>query len=208
MEKKVVEHGGGITGFVSYIKRIPEDETCIVILDNQPNSANTIKMAQDIADMLSGKDVRLPKARVAITLDTALLRQYVGQYQIGPNSIFVISLEDGHLYGQATGQGKMELFAEKKDLFFINSTHNQHRIIYFKRLISSSTSSTVQYSSTACHHGTNVTTSMFIFPYYIHSSSKLTQVGHKSDMVGHRLESRTTIFFDINKYFRIKYLKR
>ena len=76
-------------------------------------------MAQDIADMLSGKDVRLPKARVAVTLDTAILRQYVGQYQIGPNFIFMISLEDGHLYGQATGQGKMELFAEKKDLFFI-----------------------------------------------------------------------------------------
>ena len=117
--KKVVEHGGSITGFVSYIKRIPEDETCIIILDNQPNSANTIKIAQDIADMLSGKDVRLPKARVAVTLDTTLLRQYVGEYQIGPNTIFVISLEDGHLYGQATGQGKMELFAEKKDLFFI-----------------------------------------------------------------------------------------
>jgi CubicO group peptidase (beta-lactamase class C family) len=117
--KKVVEHGGSITGFVSYIKRIPEDETCIIILDNQPNSANTIKMAQDIAGILSGKDVSLPKARVAVTLGTALLRQYVGQYQIGPNTIFTISLEDGHLYGQATGQGKMELFAEKKDLFFI-----------------------------------------------------------------------------------------
>jgi CubicO group peptidase (beta-lactamase class C family) len=116
--KKVVEHGGGITGFVSYIKRIPDDETCIIILDNQPNSANTIKMTQDIAAILSGKDVTLPKAKVAVTLDTALLRQYVGQYQIGPNFIFTISLKDGHLYGQATGQGKMELFAEKKDLFF------------------------------------------------------------------------------------------
>jgi len=123
--KKVVEHGGGITGFVSYIKRIPEDETCIIILDNQPNSANTIKMAQDIADILSGKEVRLPKARVAVTLDTALLRQYVGEYQIGSNFIFTISLEDGHLYGQATGQGKMELFAEKKDLFFLKAVDGE-----------------------------------------------------------------------------------
>ncbi|HET6255349.1 MAG TPA: serine hydrolase domain-containing protein [Puia sp.] len=59
--KKVVEHGGGIPGFVSYIKRIPEDGICIIILDNQPNSASTAKMAQDIVDILSGKDVRLPK---------------------------------------------------------------------------------------------------------------------------------------------------
>ena len=127
--KKVVEHGGSITGFVSYIKRIPADETCIIILDNQPNSANTIKMAQDINDILYGKDVKLPKPRVAVALDTALLREYVGEYQIGPNAIFNVSLEDSHLYGQVTGLGKMELFAEKKDLFFMKAVDGETEFV-------------------------------------------------------------------------------
>jgi len=116
--KRVVEHGGGITGFVSDIRRIPEDETCIVILDNQPNEANPSKITQDIAAILNGKDIKLPKAKVAATLDTTLLHQYVGQYQISPTFTITITLDNGHLYGQATGQGKSELFAEKKDLFF------------------------------------------------------------------------------------------
>jgi CubicO group peptidase (beta-lactamase class C family) len=116
--KKVVEHGGGITGFVSDIRRIPEDETCIVVLDNQPNEANPSRLSQDILAVLYGKDVKLPKAKVAVMIDTALLRQYVGQYQLAPSFILTITLEHGHLYGQATGQTKGELFAEKKDLFF------------------------------------------------------------------------------------------
>jgi CubicO group peptidase (beta-lactamase class C family) len=116
--KRVIEHGGGITGFTSDIRRVPEDETCIIILDNQPNEANPSKMAQNIASILNGKDVQLPKAKLAITLDTTILRQYVGQYQLRPSFILTITLENGHLFAQATGQGKGEIFAEKKDLFF------------------------------------------------------------------------------------------
>lgn len=116
--KKIVEHGGSITGFVSDILRIPEDEICIVLLSNQESYSFLPKMTQDIYGILTGKDVKPPKARVAITLDTVLLREYVGQYQITPAFSLTISLEDGHLYGQATGQGKIELFAEKKDLLF------------------------------------------------------------------------------------------
>lgn len=116
--KKVVEHGGGILGFVSNILRIPEDGTCIVMLSNEESYEYLSKMTMDIYGVLSGKDVKLPKAKVAVTLDTALLREYVGQYQISANSSITISLQDGHLWGQAAGQGKTELFAAKKDFFF------------------------------------------------------------------------------------------
>ncbi len=121
--KRMVEHGGGITGFVSDIRRIPEDETCIVVLDNQPNEASPSRIAHDIAEILNGKDVKLPKAKgattPAITIDTTILRQYVGVYQVSPTFSIAITLDGGRLYGQATGQGKFELFAEKKDHFFL-----------------------------------------------------------------------------------------
>jgi hypothetical protein len=121
--KKLVEHGGGITGFVSDIRRIPEDETCIVVLDNQPNQANPSNIARDISAILNGKDVKLPETKVAATVDTSIdttiLRQYVGVYQISPTFSIAITLDGGRLYGQATGQGKFELFAEKKDHFFL-----------------------------------------------------------------------------------------
>jgi CubicO group peptidase (beta-lactamase class C family) len=117
--KKLVEHGGGITGFVSEILRIPEDETCIVVLDNQPNQANPSNIAQDILATLEGKEVKLPETKVATTVDTSIIRQYVGIYQISPTFSIAVTLDEGRLYGQATGQGKFELFAEKKDSFFL-----------------------------------------------------------------------------------------
>ncbi len=117
--KKVVEHGGAITGFVSDIRRIPEDGTCIVVLDNQPNDADPTKISRDIAAILDGKDVKLPASKIAITVDTAILRQYVGVYQVSPTFSIAVTLGGGRLYGQATGQGKFELFAEKKDQFYL-----------------------------------------------------------------------------------------
>lgn len=117
--KKVVQHGGGILGFVSNILRIPEDETCIVMLSNEQGYEYLPKMTMDVYSVLSGKDVKLPTGKVAVTLDTALLREYVGQYQISSTFTITISFLDGHLYGQASGQGRVELFAAKKDLFFL-----------------------------------------------------------------------------------------
>lgn len=116
--KRVVEHGGGIPGFVSYIWRVPEDQTCIVVLDNHPSPAGPEQIAREINALLDGKEYRIPHPRTAIHLDTTLLKQYVGEYQLAQGFILTISLENGSLMSQATGQGKAELFAEKENFFF------------------------------------------------------------------------------------------
>lgn len=116
--KKVVEHGGAITGFISHIRRVPEDGICIVVLKNQERGGDPAKMSRDINSELDGKIVKLPVAKVAIAVDTTVFRQYVGQYQLAPNFILTISVQDGSLYAQATGQGRIKLYAEKQDLFF------------------------------------------------------------------------------------------
>jgi len=116
--KKVVEHGGGIPGFVSFIRRVPEEETCIILFSNRSSPA-LAKIATDINALLNGKEVELPKARKEITLDTAVLRQYLGEYELAPGFIITITLENGKLVSQATGQGKAELLPEKDDFFFL-----------------------------------------------------------------------------------------
>jgi len=117
--KKIVEHGGGIPGFVSFILRVPEDQTCVIILDNHPSQAPPGQMAGEINALLDGKPYDIPHGRTAIHLDTSLLQKYVGEYQLAPGFILTISVENGSLMSQATGQGKVELFAEKEDFFFL-----------------------------------------------------------------------------------------
>ncbi len=63
-------------------------------------------------------DQALPAAPVAITVSPDVLARYVGDYQLAPNFILTVTLEDGHLMTQATGQSKIEIFAKSETVFF------------------------------------------------------------------------------------------
>jgi CubicO group peptidase (beta-lactamase class C family) len=127
--KRVVEHAGGITGFVSFILRVPEDETCIIVLDNAPSPAQPGKMASDLYALLNGREYTPPRLHVAIQLDSAILKQYVGEYQLAPNFVITITLENGNLISRATGQGKAEIFPEKEGFFFLKIVDAQLEFI-------------------------------------------------------------------------------
>jgi CubicO group peptidase (beta-lactamase class C family) len=117
-DKKVVMHEGSIYGFVSFIARIPADQICIILLDNK-SSPGLPKIAENINSVLNQQPYDFPRPHHEIAVDTSVLRQYVGQYQIAPNIIITISVLDGALILQTNGQNKNELFAEKENFFFL-----------------------------------------------------------------------------------------
>jgi len=116
--KQVYQHGGGIFGFTSFIFRSPEEDICILLLDNQ-GDGTLEKIASGINAVLHNQPYELPKERTAIAIDTAVVKQYLGEYELSPGFILAITLENGQLMVQATGQGKAELFAEKQNFFFL-----------------------------------------------------------------------------------------
>jgi hypothetical protein len=59
------------------------------------------------------------KPRKSIALDSRILEKYVGRYQVPPARIFAVTLEDGHMFTQMTGQGKFEVLAETDHDFFV-----------------------------------------------------------------------------------------
>jgi CubicO group peptidase (beta-lactamase class C family) len=61
----------------------------------------------------------LKKDHKEISLDPAVLDRYVGRYQLGPSFIVTITRQDSHIYAQATGQPKFEIFAEGEKEFFL-----------------------------------------------------------------------------------------
>jgi CubicO group peptidase (beta-lactamase class C family) len=70
-------------------------------------------------------DKPLPAERKEIKLDPALYDQYVGEYELSPGFLVVITKEDGKLMGQATGQPKIELFPEAETKFFLKVVAGQ-----------------------------------------------------------------------------------
>jgi len=115
--KKVLIHEGGIFGFASFIGRVPADETCIILFDNH-QCQGLARIAEDINSILNDQPYEFPRPRNEIEVDTATLRQYVGKYQLGPDFIVTVTLEDGQLMAQGSGQGKVELYAERSDFFY------------------------------------------------------------------------------------------
>jgi len=63
--------------------------------------------------------------RAAVTLPLAVLQRYPGTYQLAPGFNLVITLEEGQLMSQATGQGKAPLFAEAEGKFFLKVANAQ-----------------------------------------------------------------------------------
>jgi len=57
--------------------------------------------------------------REIIELPEEVLTEYVGAYQVMPEMVMEITLEDGTLYATPTGQQKAELFAYDVDRFFL-----------------------------------------------------------------------------------------
>ena len=58
------------------------------------------------------------RERVAITVSSEILADYVGTYEIGPGQGIVLTLEDNQLMGEAPGRGKFQWFAESETEFF------------------------------------------------------------------------------------------
>jgi len=115
---KLIEHGGGIEGFNTYLAFYPEDKLTVVALANLNGDAPE-GIASKLAAIAHGETVVLPSERKEITIPSSILAKYVGTYQLTPNFDIVMTLENGQLMTQATGQPKFPLFAESETKFFL-----------------------------------------------------------------------------------------
>jgi CubicO group peptidase (beta-lactamase class C family) len=68
------------------------------------------------AKRIPGEPLRPPKA---VTVDPKILEKYVGRYQMPPSRVFTVTLEDGHLVTQMTGQGPVPILASSDQEFFV-----------------------------------------------------------------------------------------
>jgi CubicO group peptidase (beta-lactamase class C family) len=76
----------------------------------------------DTENIGKGVDKPVPEARKEITLSNAILKHYAGKYELGPNFYVEVTVDGSQIFGQATGQGKFEVFAENETTFFAKVT--------------------------------------------------------------------------------------
>jgi CubicO group peptidase (beta-lactamase class C family) len=87
---------------------------------NSDNSIATIETNERFGGFDTWRKSAKPfHTKTEIKVPDDLLTRYAGEYQLNPNLILAITKEDSKLFGEATGQPKLELFAETENKFFL-----------------------------------------------------------------------------------------
>jgi len=126
---KLIEHGGGIEGFNTQLSYYTEDKLTVVVLGNLNGSAPN-DIATKLAALAHGEKVVLASERKEIAVPPKILAKYVGSYELHPDLVLMVTLENGQLMAQPTGQPKAPIFAESETKFFLKVVDAQ--IEFFK----------------------------------------------------------------------------
>jgi CubicO group peptidase (beta-lactamase class C family) len=123
-------HNGSINGFSTIIVRVPENKDLVVLLNNTGN-VDVEAISRNILGILYNKTydqpvkrrapllADAPSAKTAARPDTQAYRSYTGKYQLTPAVFITITVEDGRIYEQVTGQERFEIFPEAPGKFFL-----------------------------------------------------------------------------------------
>src|SRR5262249_41086800 len=102
--RTVIQHGGGIDGFNTFLAYYPDDKLTVAVLANLNGTApGTI--ASKLAAVMHGETVHSPGDRTEISLPAETLAKYVGTYEFVPGVSLAIRLAGSQLTAQLTGQG-------------------------------------------------------------------------------------------------------
>jgi CubicO group peptidase (beta-lactamase class C family) len=110
-----IGHGGGINGFLTQSIYLPKEDVFVAVFSNC-NCNPPFDIGDKMAMLAIGKTIQ---THTEIMVEAAVLETYIGDYEISPKFILTVTKEQNRLFTQATGQGKIEVFAESATKFFL-----------------------------------------------------------------------------------------
>jgi D-alanyl-D-alanine-carboxypeptidase/D-alanyl-D-alanine-endopeptidase len=112
-------HNGGTGGFRTFIGLDNARHRGVIVLTNSTNSPDDIGFHILEPRVPLVGNVPAPRPRTEIAVDPSKLDALVGVYELAPNFQLAITKEGSSLFGQATGQGKVQMYAESETEFFL-----------------------------------------------------------------------------------------
>lgn len=120
-----VAHGGGINGFNTMLAHYPGADLDVVVLVNT-NGPFASQVAEVISQWALGVEV---VAVQDLSLAAEQLAVYEGVYELGPDFELTVTVREGQLFSQATGQGEIRLRAQG-DHVFIPTFDDEVRVVF------------------------------------------------------------------------------
>jgi len=117
---KVIQHNGGLAGFVSQLSRYPDEHLTVAVLVNAappPLALIPERLERDIAQLYLAGRMEERRAPPAIALSGEALERFVGRYDYG-NAVLTVTRDGDRLFAQLSGQPRFEIFASAPNEFF------------------------------------------------------------------------------------------
>lgn len=115
---RIISHGGGIQGFSTFLAYDATDRLTVAVLGNL-NSPAPDRLGGQLLTLARGGAITLPSERIAVSMTSESLAAYEGVYALAPAFAITVTVRDGKLMAQATGQQAFELHASDADRFFL-----------------------------------------------------------------------------------------
>ncbi|WP_457130403.1 serine hydrolase [Mucilaginibacter sp. UYNi724] len=118
---KYFEHGGANEGFRCQYFGSLEGGNGVVVMVNSDDGAIMNEIINSVAKVYNFKGLYHSKVYKEVAVDSTILQTYVGKYEMNQGRILSITRDGNKLYAQATGQGKLDIFAEAQNRFFLKT---------------------------------------------------------------------------------------
>lgn len=114
-DDKLIWHNGGTGGYHAFAGFDPDRGVGAVVLTNSSHDTDDIGLHL----INSNLPLREPPAeRTEVEVPADILETYVGDYQLAADFVLTITVEDGTIWAQATGQPNVQIYPESETVFF------------------------------------------------------------------------------------------
>jgi CubicO group peptidase (beta-lactamase class C family) len=117
-------HSGQTAGSTSALYIYPPKNLAVVVLCNTATESTTILTEKLLLAALGAKPDPI-ELRKTVEVRSDVLKSYEGTYALSPLFAITITVEDGKLMAQATGQKKCQIFPESESKFFYKVVNAQ-----------------------------------------------------------------------------------
>ena len=115
----IIWHNGGTGGFRTFAGFSPTLKRGIVVLSNSSVSVD------DIGFHSFDPQVPLSKTRQVVAVGEKTLDEYVGNYELAPNTVFLVTRQAEKLFAELSGQPRIRLYPESESKFFVRGVDAQ-----------------------------------------------------------------------------------
>ena len=114
---KVIEHGGGIEGFNTFLAYYPDDKLTVVVLANV-NGGAPGEIATKLAVVGPRRDGEAAERAQGDYARSQSAGRYVGAYQMAAGPAMLVTLENNQLFCKLGNQNAIPIFPESQTMFF------------------------------------------------------------------------------------------